>query len=358
MVLPHPTGIGRATVNLIDNLARVGPEHEFVAMSLTGEIPGLSSLPNVTHIKAPYGHLSPAMHYGMPRLIRRSRCDLAHYLYFVTPLYSPVPAVVTLFDTTYSRFPELLPPHHRLLYRFCMRRCVRRAKRIVCSTRAAVEDLRGFFPETDSSKIRVIPLGVDERFRPQDVADPDAAKAELGLPDKYVLYLGNHRGHKNLRRLIQAFDYIATRTPHSLVLPRPSGPGAEITLSAVERAEARERIVFHPMPDEHLPLIYSLADVFVFPSLSEGFGLPPLEAMACGTPVVASNISSIPEVVGDAGILADPYDAEGIAKLTIRALMDSGLRRDLRARGLEQAQRFSWKETARLTLNLYEDVYS
>ena len=358
MVLGQPTGIGRVAVNLLENLARLGPAHEFIAISLEGKLQTLSSLANVTHIRAPFGHLSVRVHTCLPRIIKQSGAELAHYLYFVMPLYSPVPSVVTMFDTTYSRFPALLPLHHRLLYKFCMRQCVRQARRVICPSEAAADDLRRFFPKTPESKVRIIYLGVEGRFKPREAPDASAARAELGLPEQYILYVGNHRGHKNLKRLIEAFSCAAKYVPHYLVLPRAAGSGSDITLQAVAEFEAADRIIFHPMPDKYLPLIYGLADVFVFPSLSEGFGLPPLEAMACGTPVITSNASSLPEVVGDAGIMVDPYNVEELAEAILRVLRDPDLRREMSAKGLEQAKKFSWKETARQTLKVYERVHN
>jgi len=358
MAVPRPTGIGRVAVNLIENLARLDSSHEYMAISREGNLPQLSDLRNVTNVRAPFGHLSPRVHTHLPGIIKRSGAELVHFLYFFTPLYSPVPSVVTVFDTTYSRFPHLIPRRRRLLYKFCMKQCMGRARLVICPSESTSAELCRFFPGTPKSKVRVIYLGVEDRFQPPPTPDLHEIRASLGLPEQYIAYVGNHRGHKNLRRLIEAFSHAAKHVPHSLVLPRAEGPGSEITLGAAAECGAAGRILFHPMPDEHLPLVYGLADAFLFPSLSEGFGLPPLEAMACGTPVITSNASSLPEVVGDAGIMVDPHDVEALAEAILRVLRGPDLRREMQAKGLAQAKKFSWQETARQTLNVYESVYN
>ena len=356
MIQPQPTGIGRVTINLMESMARLNPAYEYTAMSLEGAVPQLSGFPNIKHQKAPFGHLSLRTHTSLPRMIKESGADLTHYLYFVTPLYSQVPSVVTIHDTIYSHFPNQLPPHRRLLYGFFMKRSMKSARRIICVSEASARDLKRFFPNESESKVRVVHNGVEDRFRPSDVPDKSEARSTLGLPDPYILYVGNHRGHKNLKRLIEAFSQIADDVPHFLVLPEARGKGSEITMSAIEQYGVSDRIVFHPMPDEDLPLIYGLADAFVFPSLSEGFGLPPLEAMACGTPVITSNISSLPEVVGEAGILVDPYNVEEIAQAIRKVLTDNELRLSMSEKGMERAKLFTWENTARKTLVVYEEA--
>ena len=358
MIHSRPTGIGRVTINLIEHLARIGSKHEFVAIGPDEALNQLGNARNIFRARAPFSHLSLRAHTEFPKIIKQSGVDIVHYLYFVTPLYSPVPSVVTLFDATYARFPNLFPPHHRLLYRFCMNQCIKQSRHIICSSQATSEDLYRFFPGSYEHKIRVIPLGVESRFKPVEISDISAARNALGLPDPYILYVGNYRGQKNLRRLIEAFSSIAKDIPHHLVLPKATGPGSEITLSAVDECRLADRILFHSMPDDDLPLIYGLADAFVFPSLSEGFGLPPLEAMACGTPVITSNISSLPEVVGDAGIMVDPYNVEELAEAIRRVLSDAQLRQQMRQKGLERAALFTWENTARKTVEVYKEVLS
>lgn len=355
MILPHPTGIGRVTINLTRNLVELPSNHEFIIIG--PRKPPLRDFPNLQYIEAAIGHLSPSVHTRLPRIITESGADLVNYMYYFTPWHSPVPYAASIFDTTYSHFPRLLPRFHRLLYNLYMKRCMKRAQIVVCPSESTAIDIRRFFPEISNDKIRVVYNGMEERFKPSQIEDRAAALTELGLPDRYILYVGNHRGHKNLPRLIKAFSSIAGHIPHSLVLPQASGRGSEITLKAISASAYSERIILHPMPDEKLPLIYELADLFVFPSLSEGFGLPPLEAMACGTPVIASNSSSLPEVVGDAGLLVDPYNETDLSENMLKVLKDGVLKGEMRVKGLERAKRFSWKEAARQTLTIYEEIH-
>lgn len=358
LAINPPTGIGRVAVNLIDGLSKLPEPPEIVAITRGGALPELAHSPYVLHAKVPIGHLSHKVQTDLPRVIKTSGAELVHYQYFVIPVVSPVPSVVTIHDTIYSRFPTLIPPHHRLLYSVFMRCCVRQARRIICVSQASADDLCRFFPRTPRENIRVVPNGVEERFRPLETDDPTELRAKLGLPEHYVLYVGNHRGHKNLPRLIQAFAGIARDLPHSLVLPSAKGRGSELTEHAISSAGVGERVIYHPLPDESLPAIYSLADAFVLPSLAEGFGLPALEAMACGTPVVTSNTTSLPEVVGDAAITVDPYSIDDLAQAIRAVLTDEALSRTLRTKGLARSREFTWRRTAELTLQTYREALS
>jgi len=348
----EPTGIGRVTLNLIENLPRLDSSHEYLVLSRDGGL-RLPPLSNVRQVVAPFGHLSVRVQTGLPRLIRRSGADVVHHLFYVIPLASSVPFVVTIHDTLYSHFPGLLPRWRRPVYRFLMRYAMARSRRVICTSESTARDVVRFFPNAPASKMRVVHNGVESRFAPREVPDPRAGRASLGLPEAYVLYVGNHRGHKNLERLIHAFAAVKAEVPHALVLTPPAGRGAERTLRAVADAGVADRVLFRNMPDEELPIVYALADVFVYPSLYEGFGLPPLESMACGTPVVTSNVSSLPEVVGEAAVLVDPTSIEEIAGAIRRVICDKDLAGDLRSRGVERARLFSWESAARRTLEIY-----
>jgi glycosyltransferase involved in cell wall biosynthesis len=356
LILPHPTGIGRVTINLIEALTRLEPGHEYIAISRDGELPQVRVPESLTHIKAPFGYMSHRVHTDLPGLIRRSGTSLVHFQFYVTPLVCPVPSVVTVHDTIYSRYPEILPKWRQALYRLFMKRSMDQARYVICPSQSTADDIRRFFPSVEQSKLKVVYNGVETRFEPPDVADREKAKAALGLPESYVMYLGNHRKHKNLGRLIRAFSKVAGDVPHMLVMPPAEGKGSDETLQAISECGIAGRVAFHKMPDESLPLFYGLADAFVFPSLYEGFGLPPLEAMASGTPVVCSDSSSLPEVVGDAALLVDPMDTEHIASAIRGVLTDTELAETMRSRGLERARSFSWERTARQTLDAYHQA--
>jgi glycosyltransferase involved in cell wall biosynthesis len=357
LALKRPTGIGRVALNLARNLSLLDAANEYIWMSPLESTPDLRGIANVREVRVP-GHLAIRGQFKLPRLLKACGVDLVDWHCLVTPLFSTTPAVVTMYDANYSRFPSLLPLQHRVQYRFWMGHRLRLARRIICISNSTLEDMHRFFPRSRKTPASVVYLGVDERFRPPQKSDPAAAKSSLGLPDSYILYVGNLLAHKNVPRLVEAFSRAARYIPHCLVLPEARGRDAELTLRAVARHGPADRIIFHPIPDDALPLIYGLADAFVFPSLAEGFGLPPVEAMACGTPVITSNVSSLPEVVGDAGIQVDPLDVQALADAVVRLLTDRELHAEMRQRGIERAAGFTWDRTAREYFRVYLEAYA
>lgn len=213
----------------------------------------------------------------------------------------------------------------------------------------------------DADKIFVVPLGVrHELFRPVKVTEAFYDRFGLDPALHYLLYVGSENPRKNLTRLVEAFGQVQRRLPHTRLIKIGS---AEYTVQAeqlrrqIKEQGLQEKILFvDHVADEDLVRFYNIADLFVFPSLFEGFGLPPLEAMACGTPVVSSNAASLPEVVGDAALIVDPYNVEEIATAICRVLEEKELAAELKAAGLARAQEFSWERTARETIAVYETV--
>jgi len=212
----------------------------------------------------------------------------------------------------------------------------------------------------DEAKIRVICEGVNSRFRPASPEAMAVAWARYGLPERYILCVGTIEPRKNLNTLMEAFATLKVRPATCdlrLVIVGKKGWLYKGFFRRLRELGLEGEVVFPGfVPDEDLPALYSAAELFVFPSLYEGFGLPPLEAMACGTPVIASNTSSVPEVVGEAGILVEPRDVRVLAGAMERVLMDEGKQREMRDKGLQQAARFSWERAARETLQVYGEV--
>ncbi|MGA9351105.1 MAG: glycosyltransferase family 1 protein [Anaerolineae bacterium] len=212
-----------------------------------------------------------------------------------------------------------------------------------------------------AEKVLVVPLGVEhDLFRPLPVPEDFRSRYDLDSHFRYILYVGSENPRKNLPRLIRAFAQVLEALPEARLIKIGSPeylPQAEQLHRQVRQMGLADVVLFYDhVPDEDLALFYNLADLFVFPSLYEGFGLPPLEAMACGTPVVCSNAASLPEVVGDAAITVDPYDVEGLAEAMQRVLTDVELQEQLREKGLERAQQFTWERTARETVAVYREV--
>src|SRR5204862_4676922 len=267
----------------------------------------------------------------IPWALKRERVDLFHAPHYVLPPLVPCKSVVTIHDCIHLMFPQYLPNRLALGYaRASIAMAAKRATRVLTVSQSSKRDILRFV-STESDKITVIYNAYDERFgvepREEDVV---RVRERYQLHDEFVLYAGNVKPHKNLERLIVAFDLVRTRGLDHLKLVLI---GDEISrYSALRRAVHQHQLHKYVrflgyLPEETLAVMYRLAGVFVFPSLYEGFGLPRLEAMASGTPVVTSNVSSLPEVAGNAAILVDPYDPQAIAD-GIRRVMTDGARQD------------------------------
>jgi glycosyltransferase involved in cell wall biosynthesis len=287
-----------------------------------------------------------------------NKIDLFHGTMAMLPLAATVPMVITIYDLVLEKFPETMYWKNWLSLKTLMRVSARKALKIIAISENTKKDIMDCFGIEDE-KIRVIYLGVDRQFSPQP--DPNEADvlSKYNLPSGYILNVGTLEPRKNLLRLINAYKMVAsTREPvPKLVIVGWQGWRNEDLGKLVRESGLADQVVLVGyVPDDDLPTLYRNATVFVYPSLYEGFGLPPLEAMACGTPVITSNVSSIPEVVGDAGILIDPYNTTEIARAIASVLNNEELRESLRTSGLVRSRLFNWDKTARETLKLYQEV--
>ncbi len=291
-----------------------------------------------------------------PLLLRRARASLFHGTLNVAPLLCPVPTVLTIHDLAFIRFPHTFRAHNRTYLDFATRTSARRAAAILTvseHTRREVIGLLGVEP----SRVVVTHDAARAHFRPPSAAALAAFRVRRQLPDQFVLSVGTLEPRKNLPTLLEAYHTVAQQCDAPLLVGGGKGWLYRDVFERLEQLNLRDRVHFVGYLDEdELPLWYAAATLFVFPSLYEGFGMPPLEAMACGTPVVTSNTSSLPEVVGDAGIQVDPRNADALAAAMVRCLHDADLRADLSARGLARAAGFSWRTTAERTLEVYRRV--
>lgn len=267
--------------------------------------------------------------------------------------------VVSLMGIAARHFPDIHPAHIRVLQRWNMALSAKSADLILTISESSKRDLVEMFA-IPPEKVKVIYLGVDPVFYPRPRRSEYAAqiRAKYKLPERYILYVGNLEPRKNIRSLIHAFGVLQSSEEIDLVIVGRKAWLYSDIFETANKSGFTDRIHFTGYVDSaDLPWIYSLADVFVFPSLFEGFGLPNLEAMACGVPVISSNTSSVPEVVGDAGILIEPRNIEQIADAIQRVISNTELSAQLRAAGIERAKQFTWQRTARETLNAYYSVF-
>lgn len=295
---------------------------------------------------------------ALPRAVRRHQLDLLHGPVNVLPVAARCAMVVTIHDLAFLRLPDVVPAARRHYLAAMTKMAVRRASRIVTVSehaKADIVELLGVPPD----RVIVTPLGVDARFRPAPEQTKTAFFAHHGLQRPYILTVGTLEPRKNLPALLRAFGQIASQTDHDLVLVGPDGwLNTEIdrTFSDLP-APVRERVRFVGfVADEDMPAWYSAASLMVYPSLYEGFGLPVLESMACGTPVVTSNRSSLPEVAAGAALTGDPTDLDWLGAAIIRILSDATLAANLARAGQERAHSFTWERTARLTANAYREA--
>jgi glycosyltransferase involved in cell wall biosynthesis len=296
-----------------------------------------------------------------PIVLRRERIDLLHALAFAGPQALAIPWIATIYDLSFMRYPQSFNLLNRIYLPWAVRQAVRRADRLVAISESTKRDLIALFGAAPE-RIHVIYCGKDAAFVPAaDRAALDAWRAARGVPEKMILFVGTLEPRKNVARLVRAFARAqrAASLPHRLVLIGARGwKSAEI-----DKVIAQENITNHVLfagyvPQDELPQWYQAADLFVYPSLYEGFGMPPLDAMSCGTPVVTSNAASLPEVVGDAAIQVPPQDQDALTDAIVRTLTHRARREQMRARGLIQAAKFSWARAGAQTRALYSAVLS
>jgi glycosyltransferase involved in cell wall biosynthesis len=291
-----------------------------------------------------------------PVALVRRRIDVLHSLGYVQPMLCSKRSVVTVHDLSFLRFPEAFNRSNRNYLRLFTTLSVRRANRVIAvseSTKRDLVDLLGI----PAAKITVVYHGVEEEFRPFTSSTIADFRCKLGLPEHFVLYCGTLEPRKNVDGLIAAFAKVKreARLPHKLVLAGAKGWRYERIFALVEELGLKDEVIFPGyLAYGEQPLWYNAADVFVYPSLYEGFGFPPLEAMACGTPVISSDVSSLPEVVGDAGLLVDPGERDELADAIRKVLMDHELRLAMGKAGLLRASEFTWSRAAARTVEVYQ----
>ena len=349
-------------VNLIEALAQIDSVNNYTIYVTTNEArdrfsnrwPNFkvrSTLPHTPLIRIPL---------TLSAELRKHPVDVLH-VQFTAPPFCPCPFVVSIHDLSFEHLPQTFKRRSRTQLRLTVRHSARRAARILSlseHTRSDIVETYGIEPD----RIEAIPLAAPDHFRMViDKRELQRVRHNYGIEGDYILSVGSIQPRKNLARLIKAYaqlrgDCSADKLP-KLVLAGKCAWLYDETLRALDQAGVKDSVILTGyVPESDLPALYSSALCFVYPSYFEGFGLPPLEAMKCGVPVVVGNRTSLPEVVGDAGLTVDPFDVDAIAGAIRRLLNDSTLRAELSQKGAERASTFTWQETARQTLQIYQDV--
>jgi len=290
--------------------------------------------------------------------LRSHPVDVLH-VQFTSPPFSPCPVVVSIHDLSFEHLPETFNRRSRAQLRFTVRRSAKRAARVLALSEHARHDIISTY-NISPDLVTAIPIAAPAHFRPvDDETELQRVRQTYGINGDYILSVGSIQPRKNLARLLSAYGRLRqSRSRDSLPQLVLVGKRAWLyreTMKAVEESGTGV-IVTGYVPDADLPALYSGATCFVYPSFFEGFGLPPLEAMKCGTPVIVGDRTSLPEVVGDAGVLVNPYDIDAIAAAIASVVDDSSLRTILRTKSLNRARIFDWRETARQTLEVYKQA--
>lgn len=354
-------GIGTYIRNLVAGLNKTDHDTEYLILGRPSDVErGWPLGPNFRLVSEPARPYSFAEQVRIPWRLRREQVHLVHEPHYVLPPAITCRSVVTIHDCIHLMFPQYLPNRLAYVYaRGSMWSATRKADRILTVSEASKRDILRFF-DVPPDKVQVVYNAIDERFlQPPDEEGMDLIRQRYQLHRPFVLYVGNIKPHKNVERLIAAFGRARAAGPDDLQLlivgdDLSRYPSLRQMVHRNKLDKAVRFLGFQPAST--IASFYRLARAFAFPSLYEGFGLPPLEAMACGTPVVTSNVSSLPEVAGDAALLVDPQNVDDIADGIRRAVTDETLRQTLIARGLVRARQFSWTESVAQTHRVYMEV--
>jgi glycosyltransferase involved in cell wall biosynthesis len=349
-------------VNLIEALAQIDSANHYTIYITTAEArerfqgrwPNFkvrATLPHTPLIRIPL---------TLSAELRKNPVDVLH-VQFTAPPFCPCPVVVSIHDLSFEHLPQTFKRRSRTQLRLTVRHSARRAARIISLSEHGRRDIIETYGIT-AERVTAIPLAAPSHFAPvQDNRELQRVRHNYGIDGDYILTVGSIQPRKNLARLVQAYASLrgnksADKLP-KLVLVGKSGWLYDDTLRALKETGVADTVVLTGyVPQEDLPALYSGALCFVYPSYFEGFGLPPLEAMKCGAPVIVGNKTSLPEVVGDAALTVDPFDVEAIASAMQRVIESPALREELSIKGQARAETFDWRETARKTLAIYQEV--
>ncbi len=347
-------GIARYAFNLIEGISRLNLKDLklFVFISKDSPILDQDLSDNVELVPIRSKWISFYEQWELPQKLKELKIDLFHAPSFVAPIYCPAKLIMTIHDLNHLVLAQYYTPIHQIYYRAIVRKCIQKSSFLFTVSQFSKKELVRTL-KIDPDKVVVTYNGVSSHYvRQKNLEYCDFVREKYDLPEEYMLCLANNKPHKNVYQLVKAFCEVSIETPLVLACP------PDERLIKLTEAHNKKHLLFFSryIQEEHLPTVYSMAKLFLFPSTYEGFGLPPLEAMACGTPVVVSEASSLPEVIGDCGIYVNPYDHLSIAKGLEKGLQDQSLREKLIERGLQHVERFKWEAMVEHTINIYRRV--
>jgi glycosyltransferase involved in cell wall biosynthesis len=360
---PQPVGAGRYIIRLVRSLAALRMEHELVVFVQANRRPLIDTpaLENVHWVETPAIGPAPRLVWeqvALPRLARHFAIDLLHSPHYTRPFHLPCASVVTFHDMTFFLYPHLHTRAKRLLFPWMMRMSARRAHAIIADSESTRRDAMKIL-HLPAGKITTVTLGIGQEFRRiTDAALLEDCRRRYELPPTFFLYVGLVEPRKNLPLLLAAYARLVQQDdPPPLVVVGRMGWMVEDVFRQIESLHLQDRVQFTGyIPDQDLPLVYNLAQCLLYPSQYEGFGFPPLEAMACGAPVITTAVSAMQDQVGEAGLLVPPQDEQALTEAMRQLLHDRALRDELSIRGQRQAKKFSWEQTALQTLQIYWQV--
>lgn len=352
-------GIGTYLRNIIDQFAKISSPHQFFLLAAPDDIKNLPKFPgNFSVIKESAGKYSLREHLTIPAKLRKLEVDLYHSPHYVVPLVKAKPTLTVISDLIHLHFKANLKRVGAYTYaKFMIKHALKSSDSVVTISQWSKNDILqlGYFRKSD---INVIYGAVDDRFRKiTDAAILGAVFKKVNIPDKYILYTGAFKEHKNIARLIQAFSRLKRQQCPFLILAGDRLEKYKHLQALINELDLQKNIINAGWLNlEEFIALYSGAAAFVFPSLYEGFGLSPLEAMKCRTPVVSSDAACMPEILGEAALYFDPYSVEDMAGKIGDVLGDDKLRGGLIEAGAAQVQKYSWRRSANKYLELYENI--
>lgn len=344
-------GIARYVFELVNGLSKLPSEHQFVVL-VSPNSPLLNQTwPNrIKLVQVKSNWIGIREQWEIPMVLRQYKIDLFHSPSFVAPVLCPCKMIMTIHDLNHLVLPQYYTLFHQLYYRLLVKYCIKKSHSVLTVSHFSKSEILKHI-KVEENKIFVTYNGVNPAYRPiKDQEQLEYVRQIYELPEKFILCVSSNKPHKNVKQLVKAYCMSNISIP--LVL---ASPADRSILELLESYGKKHLVYFSKFIDEeHLPAVYSLTSLFVYPSTYEGFGLPPLEALSCGAPVVVSKASSLPEVVGADGIYADPYDANDIARALERGVNDLEIKETAERRADLHKQRFSWEEMCIQTLMVFD----